>query len=395
MKLFDDNLRTDPTPRRDGEALFPFLNRVCGPRWEILRDLLQTWFADYGYVDRARLARDIRTPDSRKFFSAFWELCLHEYFRRLAFSLTPHPPIGGSTRRPDFLLRKPAGAAFLEATVVHPTADELSFERRMAPIYEAINKLRSPDFSLNVEVLQVGTATPPGGRLRQKLTAWLASLDPDNCLPPASDPSFWDLPRYEWAWRDWRFEFRAIPIHADRRGRPGHRPVGWYPARGGPVDDHLAVRDALFTKARRYGTLGRPYILAVLVDRMTANEHELLQAMFGALWSNPTVLQSARLPPHYPDDYQGLWLAKKGPQYRDVSAVITATGLAPWTVASSELHLYHNPWASIPLAVALPFATTRLDAARGQLVTSPPSAAPWEILGLDEDWPGGPWWPLD
>ena len=77
------------------------------------------------------------------------------------------------------MLEKAAATAFLEATVVHETADDLSFKRRMAPIYDAINQLQSPNFFLNVEVLQVGTATAPRS----------APMSPVSAATPATTPS--------------------------------------------------------------------------------------------------------------------------------------------------------------------------------------------------------------
>ena len=113
--LFDDFERTNGNQSEDGEPLFTFLNRAAGSNWQSVRDLLSAWVSAYPAQDRAALISRFRRTDRRGFLGAFWELYLHELFRRLGFAIELHPSIDGVRHRPDFLLSKDDTCVYVEA----------------------------------------------------------------------------------------------------------------------------------------------------------------------------------------------------------------------------------------------------------------------------------------
>ena len=56
---------------------------------------------------------------------------------------------------------------------------EVAAGRRKAQVYDAINRVQSPDF-LHVEVQEAGQSPPSASRLRPRLEAWLKALDYDE-----------------------------------------------------------------------------------------------------------------------------------------------------------------------------------------------------------------------
>ncbi|GAH72403.1 unnamed protein product, partial [marine sediment metagenome] len=46
----------------------------------------------------------------------------------------------------------------------------------------------------------------------------------------------------------------------------------------------------------------------------------------------------------------GAWYGPNGPQNKRVSAALIAVNLYPWSIAKVTPILWHNPWASCPLA---------------------------------------------
>ena len=79
MALFDDRPRHDASYATYSEDSFSFLNRADGVMWALIRDELDTWFADYSRAAPTEKALDVRarfsSADPRQHFPAWWELC--------------------------------------------------------------------------------------------------------------------------------------------------------------------------------------------------------------------------------------------------------------------------------------------------------------------------------
>src|ERR1700679_2954360 len=118
MHLFDDVVRTEGGPKKTGEGDFGFLNRVDGPFWDEVRELLEGWFTRYPDDDKAGLRDAYRSSLVGRHLGAWWELYLHELLLRLGYEIEVHPELEGTKRHPDFRLQKDGDTLLLEAAVV-------------------------------------------------------------------------------------------------------------------------------------------------------------------------------------------------------------------------------------------------------------------------------------
>ena len=57
--VFSDRQRAD-TSASSGESMYDFLDRVAGPVWDRIRQLIEDWVTDYSPDDRAELAARLR-----------------------------------------------------------------------------------------------------------------------------------------------------------------------------------------------------------------------------------------------------------------------------------------------------------------------------------------------
>jgi hypothetical protein len=84
----------------------------------------------------------------------------------------------------------------------------------------------------------------------------------------------------------------------------------------------------------------------------------------------------------------GLWIGLHGPKYKRVSAVLFFRQLTPWSLASCDIELWHNPWADKPFEIVwLPVAQrvpNRLTGEMQKIVVK--STA--ELFDLEAEWPG-------
>lgn len=115
QRLFDDFERTNPFPAKEGEDSFSFMNRVAQPFWERIRSELDEWFAVYPPEDAKDLRSRFRDQSPAQHYAAWWELYLHELFRRLGFEIEVHPELEGVSGRPDFRVARDDAAFYVEA----------------------------------------------------------------------------------------------------------------------------------------------------------------------------------------------------------------------------------------------------------------------------------------
>ena len=110
--------------------MFPFLDRVAGPFWDRVRDLIEDWLSRY-YADEVEfLVSAMKQKDNRAFAAGFWELYLHETLARGGFAVECHPPIEGTDKRPDFRTTQDDTGFYLEARVVSDSDSDVKATAR-------------------------------------------------------------------------------------------------------------------------------------------------------------------------------------------------------------------------------------------------------------------------
>lgn len=393
LSLFDDKKRSDSTPQSDTETHFEFLNRVDNPWFAEVRGLLDRWFVRLPAEVRTDVRSRFRTGGDGGLQGAFWEIYLHELFTCLKYELTPHPIVPNSPRKPDYLISGNGVAFYLEATVVVPSEEEAAQERRTAAIREAVNRLQSESFFLEMMVIREGSSAPPTGQLRTGLREWMSGYDPDEVL--AAFETTFSAPVYEWEHGDWLIEFSLVPTAPQYRDEPIQRPVGIFSPPGGWIDDVTPLLNSLRAKATKYGQLNLPYLVAISCERPFLGDSDVTQALYGRTryripigpdGSSPGSVSLSRAP-------NGLWYGPNGPQNTRVSGVLVASHLRPETITKSVPTLWENPWARDPLTLRLPFPSMRVDPVSRLPTRENTLFDPSAVFGLSPDWPvaGDPW----
>lgn len=382
--LFDDFQRSNISPLQDGELLYTFLNRAAGDYWQSVRDVLTAWLANYPAAEQPTLIARFRRTDRRGFLGAFWELYLHELFTRLGFQIELHPKVSGTTHRPDFHLRQGAAEIFVEAvTHFEPQAHSLD-DVRLTPVLDAIDRISSPSFRVSLDARQIALAPIPMKRLSQEIESWLEGLESaseSNSVRSAERV-------YRWQEDGWMLIFRPIPREAVANGRTASDDSKNGPARTKVRDDSRAIRQRVSGKARIYGRrFDKPFLIALTSYRPNYGPETVLRGLFGSAWRDPEMLRARVVPRARGTNSNGLWLSNSGLEYQDVSAVLTAFELMPWSIARSRPWLVANPWASHPLGNVLPFDRFGIDATTGAIEQVETSFKPRIHFGLARNWP--------
>ncbi|MFJ4657619.1 hypothetical protein ACIP5Y_40690 [Nocardia sp. NPDC088792] len=388
--IFDTTKRTHPVPKRHGESLFSFFNRVAGSYWEHARQLVQTWADHLDDPHDYRAVRGyLRSGRDDQFRSAFLELYLHECLRKAGYTVTVHPNLPGTNRHPDFYAERAGEGFYLEAIAPSSSAAELAAANRRGAMFDIVNQLQDPHFLLWLSHLEQGSAAPAAGKLRKELKRWLAGLDPDDYHDANN------LPEWSWSSDGWSVTFRAIPKDIERRGiRPGDRIIGVHGetiiTRG---DDTATLHAALAEKDHAYPNLNAPFIIAVGVDILGSPRWDVSNALYGhvavSFRRDTTGVLVFDREIRQPDGYFGT-----PPSWRNhqVSGLLVINNVMPYHFIDADATLWRHPAPAKALHtdLGLPWATTELDETQLRDRPAPISAA--ELLGFVDPWPpGDPW----
>ena len=145
---------------------------------------------------------------------------LHRLFGRLGFGVQVDPPVPGGT--PDFRLTRDADSFLVEATTSFSgIVDEDRDPTREAAILTAVDQAKNPNFTVRLEIEQIGTDQPKVREITEPLEHWLSGLDADDVL----DESIFDAPQKRLDVRGWKLLFTAFALspEAGLAGPPAAR----------------------------------------------------------------------------------------------------------------------------------------------------------------------------
>lgn len=367
-----------------GEGRFAFLNRSASVYFGHVRDLIEDWASHYPVAHRPGLLGALRA-DHAQFESGFWELFLHEGYRRSGFEIEIHPEIDGRTTRPDFLVQHGDESFYLEAVSVGRDPREVAEDRRLEAVYRVLSDMRVADFTIEVSHYGIGPQPLSTRQLRDALRGWLASLDPDEVAAFASASlavGFGRLPELLWEDAGWSLEFHAFPRVEAIRGvlRPALGMMG--PGEASVVDNVSGIRRVLNGKRGRYGVLDAPLVVAVQSHtEIPTRDYEVENALFGVSAYRPAdrAQGTARL------FEEGFWFGRSGWRNAAVPQVVAVYNLSPSLVTRATPRV----WSTLEPGVAMPTQPPWLAPMLiGAEAVPGPATTVASHFGLSDDWPG-------
>jgi hypothetical protein len=386
--IFDAIDRADRRAQFNGESTFSFYNRVGGDYWEQGRALVQGW-ADRieRDMDYNEMRAALRGSDDAQAKSAYLELYLHEALRRTFDRLTVHPDLAGRTRHPDFFVSRRGLELYVEATLPAASKDEKAAASRVAKLLAEVDKVGDPNFFIWIEEMAQGNESPSAASLREKIRRWLRTLDPDAVKVDASAQ---ELPKLHWEQGSWSGDIMAIPKKPSAR-RPSERSIGVYGhAPVQVVDDAAKLRRTLDQKARAYGNLEAPFVIAVGTYFWDSDDWQVKNALFGS--SSLSVdfgTDDLKATPFRQRD--GFFGAPGAWKNRRVSGVLIVNQLSPHNPLLAQIDFWPHPDAERPLQETTIFpGRVRVATATGLEDIDALDAR--TLFDLPQDWPAGnPW----
>lgn len=347
--LFDYGECADLGPAGYAEPIFHYWNRSARRIATKLRQEIESWFDRYPDQSARDLRQRFRSDDDAQHAGAFFELFLHQLLTRLGAQIEVHPAVPGTTRRPEFRVSLANVTFYMEARVVTDESKAAAAARKRTNlVYDALNDLESPDFWINVQVRGAPESLVPTSRLRRFLELKMADLDYDEINRRFSSSGLRELPRWPYEFEGWVVEFFPIPKQG-ARGQRGVRPMGVQMSEWERIDPATPLREAILEKARSYGSLDLPYVIAINAIGDFISDVHVVEALFG---DEVFVSRSESDPIHLEREPNGAWTNPSG-QYTRVSACLIFQKLQAENFPAANVRLYHHPRATRRLEGAL------------------------------------------
>jgi len=160
MRLFDEFLRTDDSPAKGTERLYPFLNRSSWPVCDRARVLCEYWFSRYPVSDREDMFERFTSKRDNDHRGAYFELLIHELLLRLGGTVTVHPELARTRNKPDFLVELEGIRLYLEATVSHANQIATGDNPKWESVCDTINEMDIPNHFFYISFSDVPSETP-------------------------------------------------------------------------------------------------------------------------------------------------------------------------------------------------------------------------------------------
>lgn len=343
MKLFDQKKRTDLKPANHLDDDYDFYDRSAQPMFAKIRNLLNKWFDHYPQEDQLSLKNDFKND----FQAAFFELFIHELFKKQGFKLQPHPKVEGTTKKPDFLVTSESDEFYIEAKHASDLSEQAnSHEKRKALLYDEINKIESPDFFLHIRELSIKTDQQPSAKkVIQVINNELLMHNPDKVTQLVNEYGLDNTPRINFEDEKIDIEISIIPKSPESRGKKGIRPIGMYPGEFSWGGAENAIKKAIENKATRYGNLNLPYLVCInSTSRKWTDDEDVMNALFGSLQVTVSTDPSNKKE-KWSRAYDGVFFDTTGPKFTRVSGILI-TNMYPSNLHVANHWLVKHPFAS-------------------------------------------------
>lgn len=292
--VFDDKTRTNGSPPPYSVSTFEFLNETAGTAWEQPRALIQEWMNhiedENEYSD---MVERFRSKDDAQFKGVYLELYLHEALRKAGYSVTLHPEVPGSNKRPDFLVSRGNTKFYLEAIVPALSHSERAQRKRENTVRDALNRISDKNFNIFLIDLKGGKENPQAKKLRRKVEDWLSHLDPEEIKETGV------YPVEEFSVDDW--SITVEPWMKKPESKDTHRIVASI-IHSGFEKDYEDIYRGLKAKGSKYKKLNAPYLIAIgiytfkdadhfHINKALYDTYESLGGYFGSLeeWKHQNV----------------------------------------------------------------------------------------------------------
>ncbi len=336
------------------------------------RDYIERWHSRMCRDSQEDLRNRFRSKDDRHFKGALFELYVHETLLRAGFEVECHPRRGDSSRRPDFSAQRGGDHFFVEAKTVTVSDRGAGRSMRERQVWEALDKVDSPNFMFKVGCERVGQRAVRGRFLTIRVREWLGGLTAQEHEP-------WEVasPALRWTDAGWSLRIEAVrrPPNAKENGIN----VLSFTQCASAESSVRAIREGIAKKTGVYGELESPFVLALGTWGVT--DRQIAAALYGDEVLDVPFTDVGAGSPLLLRDGNGSFGGGEPWLRTELSAVLVARNPEPYGIDTLRPTLWDHPAPRERLTVQLPRVWGRVTAQSGALTLVEPTVAPAEYFG--------------
>lgn len=380
ITLFEKVERLEVDVAKHNENTYDYYFRNARKDISIIRDTLNNWFNEYPVDEK----KELKSRFKKSFDSAFYELFIFHFFKGLGFDIDIHPEVPGSTKRPDFLIKKGDVEMYVEAKVIKDKSDkEVSAERRLNDFYDKFSKIKTFGFLLKIDSLAFKTTSQPKTKnIITEIEDQLERLNYDTVIEGVGLRGSDGAPAIVGENSDLKIVVKPIPLISEARKTKFENPIGMYPTEtfwGGGED---SLKKGIREKAKRYGKVDKPFLVCInaLGQKTTMISAE------NSVWGSRSVSFSMD-----PDDKDakierakdGIFLDKGGVRLKNLSGVFISK-VVPFNIPVADVRVFEHPLSDNKFDFE--FLGLPLDFVEDNRIKRIGGKELSEILGIENDW---------
>lgn len=342
IKLFDISSEIIDGPSNNNENSFDYYHKSSRKDIRVIRETIENWFLTYPESEK----KELKNRFKKDFDSAFYELFLYEMFTKLGFSITIHPKLKNSTKRPDFLIEKDDVKSYVEAKVCYDKSqEEMAFERLQNQFFDNLNKVRIKGFLLRIVEVEFKTKKQPSSKeLISKIEIEVGNLDPRIITLDMEKFGFDGCPNINFENDDLKIIIQPMPLIESRRDKISKNSIGMFPIETYWGGGKESLRDSISKKAKRYGKFEIPYLICVnALGKKTTDKLDVENAIWGSLkytFSDYKNIEGGKMS----RESDGIFYNSGKKKLTNVSGIFVSK-VFPSNVPNAKYWVYENPFA--------------------------------------------------
>jgi hypothetical protein len=328
--VFESGARTDWEIKRYGESNYQFLDKSAWPLAEFAREFINHWAGMFP-TDKEWVSM-IKSKDDKQHDAAILELLMFAICRKAGLAIQKNVVTPG-VKLPDFTLNPSTPMEiFMECSLAASALETSIDNRKKESVMDIIEDLTDYPFFINVDFDAISDQSIS----QKEFRAFLNKIRTENEQLPSERLSG----VYIYQAQGWSLRITLI-----RKNGPVSRSRGYQLQPTRIINNFKPLFTALNDKRpSRYNFDDRPYIVCIGVDDLTVHEYELSEALFAP--NNPEMINLNL-------GGKGFFINNGKSINTSVSAVIFCEHLKIFGLASTQISLWHNPFAINPLPTGL------------------------------------------
>lgn len=321
--IFGPQIRSNWKSKLYRQSAYEFINESAWPVCEIARSFYNEWCQQFS-ADNAFVSR-LKSKDDKQHAAAFFELLIFALFKSASFTITTNAVLRDS-KTTDFTLTYGQKEVLLECSLAGNALEAIEEKRKKDSVLQYLEEVPSFPYYININFKKLSATSIS----KRELLAFLRAIAAENPQLVAGESSG----DYCFCGQGWGLVLSLI-----RKPQKSHdRTLGPVSQPAKMVDNSRVLLTALNDKKpSKYAIDGKPYIICIGVDDISAGEEEFSHVLFGA---------------NYPDQVRiheqssGFFLYNGHPINTSVSAVLFCDRVSVFGFMSTAISIWHNPYAA-------------------------------------------------